>query len=202
MQRSNLSGPASWAARRVSAATFGLLVILAVAVLGEAASASASLPVSLTYLDATAAFNGLQVRPATIAYTGDGTGFLGGAHARRRGSRIHWTKWTTGIALGTGFNQLNDCVPFCARGTFHAYPVRIELWRPRTIAGTLVFTRLTIFYRNRRPSGAPRHYTFTDTYRGGSGGGYGWGPPDAQGYCVNTYGEPPAPGCKNIHSLP
>jgi hypothetical protein len=61
--------------------------------------------------------------------------------------------------------------------------LKIELWRPRTLAGTLVFTRMTIFYTKGRPQGKPRHYTFTDSY---TRGGYGWGPPTAQTYCINT----------------
>ncbi len=121
---------------------------------------------------------------------------------RNRQSGIHWTKWTTGLALGTGFNQLNNCEPDCAGGTFSGYPVKIELWRPRTLHGTLVFARMTIFYERNRPRGEPSHYTFTDTYTGGTLGGYSWGPPDEQGYCVNTYGQPPAASCKNSHSLP
>src|SRR6202035_4610583 len=114
-------------------------------------------------------------------------------------SGIHWSKWTSRVALGTGFDQLNDCIPFCARGTFQGYAVKIALWRPRTLAGTLVFPRLTIFYKHGRPKGEPHHYTFMDSY---TGSGYSWGPPDEQGYCVHTHGLKPAAGCKNVHSLP
>ncbi|HWX43894.1 MAG TPA: hypothetical protein VNY52_01060 [Solirubrobacteraceae bacterium] len=141
----------------------------------------------------------LQVRPATITYTGDGTGFLGGANVRNRRAGIDWTKWTSATALGTGFNQLDNCNPDCARGMFHGYAVKIELWRPRTLAGTLVFTRMTIFYTRSRPRAEPPHYTFTDTYEHG---GFGWGPPSEQSYCTHPYGLPAAAGCKNIHSLP
>lgn len=177
-----------------------VIAFMAFVAVAAAASASSTLPLSPTYLQASHAYGGLEVRPATITYTGDGTGFLGGAHARARNARIHWTKWTTTTALGTGFDQLNDCEPDCAQGTFHAFKVKIELWRPRTIAGTRVFTRLTIFFESRRPPGESSHYyTFTDVYRSG---GYSWSPPDAQGYCVNTYGQPPSAGCRNIHSLP
>lgn len=201
MKPSHQNRPESAWRNRVPINLLALVVVVAAIVVTAAgASASGTLPVSPTYLDATTAYDGLQVKPATITYTGDGTGFLGGAHARNRNSRIHWTKWTAHRALGTGFNQLNDCNPDCAGGTFHGFRVKIELWRPRTLAGTLVFTRMTIFYENRHPPGEPRHYTFTDTYR--AGGGYSWGPPDEQAYCVNTYGRPPAAGCRNIHSLP
>ena len=174
----------------------GMLACLIVCGLLSAVDAVASfsrgLPVSPTYLGATAAYDGLQLRPRTIGYTGDGTGFLGGAHARGPSSGIHWTKWTRHVALGRGFNQLDNCTPDCAGGAFRGYRVKIELWRPRALGGRLVFTRLTIFY-TRPPRGEPRHYTFTDSY---SRGGYGWGPPDEQFYCVHTHGLRPAAGCK------
>jgi len=164
------------------------------------ARASGALPLAPTSLGATPAANQLQVEPATIVYTGDGTGLLAGASVRNRKSGITWTKWTSELALGAGFNQLNDCNPFCAGGKFHGYPVRIELWRPQTLAGALVFTRMTIFYKKSRPPGEPGHYTFTDTHT--AEGGYGFGPPDALGYCTHTHGLKPAAGCQNIHSLP
>jgi hypothetical protein len=180
-----------------------VIVASAVSFIAANASASATLPVSPTFLSASAADNGLQIEPATITYTGDGTGIIGGANVRHPNSAIHWAKWTSAVALGTGFNQLNNCNPSCAGGTFRGYAVKIELWRPRTLGGTLVFTRMTIFYNTSHPPGNPPHYyTFTDTYTAGTYSGYGWGPPSEQGYCVNTYGQKPAPGCKSIQSLP
>jgi hypothetical protein len=161
-------------------------------------SAAASLPLAPVSLNASGAYNGLQVKPATIVYTGDGTGFLGGANVRDRHSGIHWSKWTADVALGSGFNQLDNCEPSCAGGKFHGYPVKIELWRAQTLAGTLVFTRMTIFYKRGRPPGQPHHYTFTDSYEGA---GYGWGPPSGQA-CTGAYGLKPSADCKNIHSLP
>jgi hypothetical protein len=117
--------------RRPPIAAFALLIVVAaVGVVVADASASGTLPVSPTYLRATAAYNGLQVKPATITYTGDGTGFLGGANARNQNSGIHWTKWTTGVALGTGFNQLNNCNPSCAGGKFRGYRVKIDVAAP------------------------------------------------------------------------
>jgi hypothetical protein len=203
MNPSYLKRPDAAGHRRHPAGALALLIVIAaIGVAAADASASGTLPVSPTFLNATTAYNGLQVEPATITYTGDGTGFLGGANARNQNSGIHWTKWTTKVALGTGFNQLNNCNPSCAGGTFRGYRVKIELWRPRRLAGTLVFTRMTIFYEKRPPRGEPRHYTFTDTHTGGTLGGYGWGPPGPQGYCIHTYGQKPFATCKNIHSLP
>jgi hypothetical protein len=182
-------------------ASLALLVLL-VAFVAADASGSRILPASPTFLRATPARGGLQIDPPSITYTGDGTGFLGGPNVRDRSSGIGWTRWTAEVALGSGFNQLNNCTPSCAGGTFRGYPVKIELWRPRTLSGALVFTRMTIFYKKSHPPGEQSHYTFTDTYTRGTDGGYGWGPPSDQSYCTNTYGQPPEASCKNIHTLP
>ncbi|HEV7943148.1 MAG TPA: hypothetical protein VGP17_10155 [Solirubrobacteraceae bacterium] len=201
-RRSEGSTAVALSARRFMRIAGGWATAAVVALLiAVGASAAGSLPVAPVSLNASEAYNGLQVTPTTIIYTGDGTGFLGGANVRDRHSGIDWSKWTADVALGTGFNQLNNCEPSCAGGQFHGYPVKIELWRPRTLAGTLVFTRMTIFYRRGRPPGQPHHYTFTDTYEGAGAGGYGWGPPSGQA-CTHAYGLKPAADCKNIHSLP
>lgn len=198
--------PACWALKMRHLYRLVLVTcVSAPAGLLTASAAEAHLPLSPVYLGASYAYNGLsyrglQVEPNTITYTGDGTGLLGGSSARDERSGIHWTRWGKSRAFGTGFNQLNDCNPFCAAGHFHGYPVRIEMWQPRTLGGILVFTRLTIFYVRRRPPEASAYYTFTDSYKHGYG--YGWGPPDLKDYCSGSYGVPPAPGCSNTRSLP
>jgi hypothetical protein len=179
----------------------GLTVLAAAGVIAASAAGAGSPPVAPTFLGATAANQGLAVRPPAITYTGDGSGFIGGASSRNPKSKIHWRKWTSKRAIGIGYNQLNDCQPSCADGTYHGYRVRIALWRSRTVRGVLVFTRMTIFYVKGRPRGEPRHYTFTDLYTS-SPPGFGWGPPSEQGYCTHTLGLKPAAGCRNIHSLP
>ncbi len=57
----------------------------------------------------------------------DGTGYLGGARGRGRNAMIHWTKWTAMTALGTGYDRINNWVPFCAAGRYAGYRVKIEL---------------------------------------------------------------------------
>ncbi len=168
MHTSHQNRPDSITPRECLLVALALLVMIAaIGAAATAASGAGGLPVSPVYLQAPAAYDGLKVKPATITYTGDATGFLGGANARNRNSGIKWSEWTEKLALGSGFDQLNDCIPYCARGTFHAFRVKIELWRPGTLGGTLVFTRMTIFYTSRRPPGASPHYTFTDIDRGG-----------------------------------
>lgn len=179
-----------------------LALIIGAAALGAVAtgaSAARMVPRAPAGLGASAANHGLEVKPATIVYTGDGTGFLGGATARR-GSSIHWSQWTAQVALGTGFDHVHSCIPICALGASHSYQVRIELWRPRTLHGALVFTRMTTFYTGSHPRSDPQHYTFTDMYFGRPGG-FGFGPPSAS-YCTQTSGLHSVAGCNNIHSLP
>jgi len=183
----------------VVATALAALLIGPVGVVATDASVRSAQPYAPADLGATPGNHGLQVEPETILYTGDGTGFLGGASAHQH-SRIHWTEWTAEVALGTGFDQVNYCVPSCATGRFRGYRARIELWRTRKSHGALVFTRMTIFYLRARPRGNPQHYTFTDIFVNRPGG-FGWGPPSA-GYCTPARGLKPAVGCNNIHSLP
>lgn len=175
-----------------------LCVVLAGLLLTPAAlGAKSGLPVIPDGQDATGQF--LKVRPASFFYTGDGTGAIAGAHISGRNSAIRWTSWTGMVARGDGYDQLNDCRPSCAGGSFHGYPVKIVAWRPRRLHGVLAFTRLTLFYLHSVPYGKFRHYTFTDEY---AHGGFGFGPPEAKDYCTHLHGLSPDPGCRNIHSVP
>jgi hypothetical protein len=88
----------------------------------------------------------LQVRPATVSFTGDGTGYLGGrttspGHYDRGG--IEWLSWGETSAFGRGYAWLNDCRPYCAAGHFHKHRMTVRAFRPRDG----LFTRMTIVYR-------------------------------------------------------
>jgi hypothetical protein len=71
---------------------------------------------------------------------------------------IHWDKWRSNRAKGTGFLQVNDCNPNCAQGTFSAYPVKIELRRPKqTNCGgdeVNMFRRAHLRYTGAKPENA------------------------------------------------
>ncbi|HET9591443.1 MAG TPA: hypothetical protein VFP17_00880 [Solirubrobacterales bacterium] len=88
----------------------------------------------------------LQVEPPVVGYTGDGTGYLGGRttsprHLGRGG--LHWLSWGGSSALAHGYAWLNDCRPYCARGTFHRHQAVIRVRRPRHE----LYTRMTIKFR-------------------------------------------------------
>ena len=74
-------------------------------------------------------------------------------------TRLHWSHWRTGSALGTGTAHANDCTPNCAAGHFHTYRAQIKLSKPATCGnGVRQFTSLRFTYTGRAPSG-PRSYS-------------------------------------------
>jgi hypothetical protein len=89
----------------------------------------------------------LQVKPAVVAYTGDGTGYLGGrktspGHFENGG--LHWLSWGGSAAVARGYAWLNDCRPDCARGRFHPHRATVRVRRPRHA----LYTRMTIKFRH------------------------------------------------------
>jgi hypothetical protein len=80
---------------------------------------------------------------------------------------LSWTSWTPRLASGYATQVVNDCVPYCAAGHFHSYPVLVVLWGSaarRGNPGTLRYTKITLIYPGARPKvlgGYPG--TVTDT---------------------------------------
>ena len=97
-----------------------------------------------------------KVRPGAIIYTGDGSGVLAGRGTRSRHpkiGRLHWTTWNATEGKAFGADWVNNCVPYCAAGTFTPYPVNIRVFRPRVVAGHRIFTRMQVTYTGKRPEG-------------------------------------------------
>ncbi|KND28943.1 hypothetical protein [Streptomyces acidiscabies] len=93
-----------------------------------------------------------QTRPADyILACGDGNSRL---------TSLHWSRWTSAEAEAEGLNAVNDCVPYCAAGKFHSYPVRVRLDAPST-GKVRHYTRVTLTFTADRPDKAPQ----TATYR-------------------------------------
>ncbi|MGX1274096.1 hypothetical protein [Streptomyces phaeoluteigriseus] len=88
-----------------------------------------------------------KVRPADfILACGDGNS---------RVISLKWDHWNARSAKATGVNVVNDCKPYCAAGTFHAYPVVVRLdkaqpWKkdPRTQR----YDRIVLEYPAQRPA--------------------------------------------------
>ena len=73
-----------------------------------------------------------QVKPATISYTGDGTGLIGGLDGSsvRHLGHLDWTRYTRRQGTARGLVWLDDCEPDCADGAFHPYKVRVRVSSP------------------------------------------------------------------------
>ena len=107
----------------------------------------------------------MLVRPKQIVYTGDGTGFFAGhgvAGRRPKPGKLTWSSWTSGGAQGHGDDWINDCEPFCAAGRFTQHAVTLTLFRPRTMLGLRVFTRMRVHY-TRGPN--PFTHKSTETFK-------------------------------------
>jgi hypothetical protein len=105
------------------------------------------------------------VRPATVGgWTGDGTGILGGTHAkpaRHRFGHIRWRSWTAHRAVGRAVPWGNDCDPDCAGGSWKPDPpTKVTAWRARHGH----FTRLAFAYDS---GSGPRRHVFRFTRAGG-----------------------------------
>jgi hypothetical protein len=101
--------------------------------------------------------------PGQILWTGDTTGMFAGRGTPGRSpkGRVHWSKWTATEGRGTGANWLNNCIPFCAAGKWTPFNVNLTVYRPRTLLGHKVFTRIKVAYTGNVPKGFKRTGVFT-----------------------------------------
>src|SRR5437588_2713424 len=68
---------------------------------------------------------------------------------------LTWSSWTTRRASGRGIDEINDCMPDCASGHFHAYPVAVKVSRPGRCARIThkVFRHFEFVYGSQHPRG-------------------------------------------------
>ena len=85
-----------------------------------------------------------QVRPATVV--------LACADYNSLIQKISWTSWTRTLASGTGTLVQNDCIPYCAAGHFHSYPVLVMLWANQPYGAAQRYTEITEILPGARPS--------------------------------------------------
>jgi hypothetical protein len=109
-----------------------------------------------------------KVKPKSIIYTGDGSGFFAGAQrvSKTNLGSLHWSKWNKKKAIGSGGNWLNDCKPDCAKGTFHGYPVTLKLTQPKLIKSRSVFTQMLVTYTGKLPAHAVKTSTWKLAHSG------------------------------------
>lgn len=81
---------------------------------------------------------------AAIAIPALGMGLNGAASAR--------TSWGPQLASATGTEHVNDCIPYCAAGHFHSYPVNVVLWGSKAAGpGRQRYTKITELYPDVHP---------------------------------------------------
>jgi hypothetical protein len=64
---------------------------------------------------------------------------------------LRWETWTASRAVGAGEWQQNDCMPDCATGTFHRYPVRLSLSEPMDRDGHRIFGTVVADFPGAKP---------------------------------------------------
>ena len=99
-----------------------------------------------------------QARPAKVTLScADGNDYL---------THLAWTSWTAGLASGTGVQEVNDCLPYCAAGHFHGYPVDVIFWGGASLPGhpgSQRYTSVTLLYPGARPDVGARKAPATVT---------------------------------------
>jgi hypothetical protein len=61
--------------------------------------------------------------------------------------RVKWGSWGSNIAVGHGQIVINDCIPYCFDGHFHAYPLTVRVSHLRQAAKSgLLYKRYTLSY--------------------------------------------------------
>ncbi|WP_406164998.1 hypothetical protein [Streptomyces sp. NBC_00996] len=109
------------------------------------ASASAESPAQARVV-AVDCFSKAQIRPGDFLLAcGDGNNRL---------TALRWSTWGRTSAVGSGLDAVNDCLPYCAAGKFHTFPVTVRLDRPETWRkhpGLQHFTRLRLIYTDNTP---------------------------------------------------
>ena len=88
-----------------------------------------------------------EVRPSKLTLScADGNDYL---------TALSWTSWTAGLASATGVQEVNDCLPYCAAGHFHGYPVDVVFWGGASLPGhpgSQRYTSVTLLYPGTRPN--------------------------------------------------
>ena len=86
-----------------------------------------------------------QVRPGRFTLAcADANDYLTG---------LAWKSWGPRLASATGVQAVNDCVPYCAAGHFHRYPVDVVLWHPVAAGpGSQRYTSITLLYPGAHPA--------------------------------------------------
>ena len=137
---------------------------ICVAALGLGLNGSASASPAGRFSVRTVVLNCLghpQVRPGRFTLAcADANDYLTG---------LAWKSWGPRLASATGVQAVNDCVPYCAAGHFHRYPVDVVLWHPAAAGpGSQRYASITLLYPGAHPAytGSRRPVTTSMTLPG------------------------------------
>jgi hypothetical protein len=101
--------------------------------------------------DCTQPGSAASVRPRTIVLAcADGNASL---------TRLSWSSWTTTGATATGLFIYNNCIPYCALGTFVSVPARVQLGYPIETSAGEEFATISYSYANPAPPGNVLSFT-------------------------------------------
>jgi len=131
---------------RTLAATATTALLAAALATGQATAAAPAAPRPSLLVDC---LHHGTVRPAgyTIACADGGNHLTG----------LTWPRWGRTVAAGTGVQHANDCIPACANGHIHTFPVAVTLSKPKRLPhhpGRTYFSRLRLDYGPQRPTPA------------------------------------------------
>ncbi|MGH3254978.1 MAG: hypothetical protein ACRDOU_06130 [Streptosporangiaceae bacterium] len=135
----------------IGAVTLGLALGLGLGAVTSAAHAQARTvtQASQFYSERIVVLNCLgraQVRPSSF--------ILACADANDYLTKLSWKSWGPHLASAVGTQEENDCIPYCAAGHFHAYPVDVIFWGRRAVIGspgTERYANVTMLYPRKRP---------------------------------------------------
>jgi len=102
-----------------------------------------------------------SIRPGLI--------FVGCATSNEYLNSITWTSWAGMGATGSGTDNVNNCEPNCASGTYTRFPVMVSLTDPTNLGGLIVFTTISMIPTT--SIGQPKTVTADHLY-----GAWGWVP--------------------------
>lgn len=83
---------------------------------------------------------------------GDGSAFV---------IHVRWTYLSTRLGRAKGVVLVDDCLPDCAEGHYHAYGARLVFTGVATTHGQPYFTRARIHFTSRHPAQGPKVWTVT-----------------------------------------
>jgi hypothetical protein len=66
--------------------------------------------------------------------------------------KLKWQDWNGTKAHARGTASINDCEPNCAGGTFHDYPVKVTLFRPKSCTSGKLWSRMDITFTGALPT--------------------------------------------------